>query len=231
MTAGLLSRRRRKESLNRVLFQRKFETPHVVSYGNELFLTDLRRPLHCRAFSLIEVIGVLAVLAIVAVLLAPSVIREMDQATLTQEIANLNAFSNALVLNILQTKTIPDNTTLASAIASNLFLPSIQISNNSRNFTRLFLVDPLSSFGSDTPPYSQPSPLYIQTSIGLTNNAPMNQPTNVRVLIVSTLATGNPPVLPSSLLAEFDDIWNTPVNQIPSYWAYGLNPWKGDPAT
>ncbi len=39
--ARLKRRRRRKESLIRALFQRRFETPHVVSYGNESFLNGL----------------------------------------------------------------------------------------------------------------------------------------------------------------------------------------------
>ena len=36
MAARLKSRRRRKKSLIKALFSRKFETPYVVSYGNEL---------------------------------------------------------------------------------------------------------------------------------------------------------------------------------------------------
>jgi hypothetical protein len=40
LSARLSSRRRRKESLIKALFSRKFETPYVVSYGNELFFND-----------------------------------------------------------------------------------------------------------------------------------------------------------------------------------------------
>jgi hypothetical protein len=36
-SACLSSWRRRKESLIKALFSRKFETPYVVSYGNEFF--------------------------------------------------------------------------------------------------------------------------------------------------------------------------------------------------
>ena len=37
LAARLSSRRRRKESLIKALFSRKFETPYVVSYGNGVF--------------------------------------------------------------------------------------------------------------------------------------------------------------------------------------------------
>src|SRR5208283_4131147 len=42
-TAHFKSRRRRKESLIKTLLSRKFETPYVVSYGNELFFNSLLR--------------------------------------------------------------------------------------------------------------------------------------------------------------------------------------------
>ncbi len=41
LAARLKCRRRRKESLIRALFLRRFETPYVVSYGNKLFLNGL----------------------------------------------------------------------------------------------------------------------------------------------------------------------------------------------
>ena len=42
LTARLSSKRRRKESLIKALFARKFETPYVVSYKNELVKIKLR---------------------------------------------------------------------------------------------------------------------------------------------------------------------------------------------
>src|ERR1022692_2957414 len=41
LATRLKSGRRRKESLIRALFPRKFETPYIVSYGNELFFNGL----------------------------------------------------------------------------------------------------------------------------------------------------------------------------------------------
>jgi type II secretory pathway pseudopilin PulG len=152
---------------------------------------------------------VLAVLAILAVLLVPSVVRETDQATLNQEMANLNSFSNALVQYILQSETIPATNGMASAIASNLPMPLVEITNNSRNFARSFLVDPNLLIGIPT----GSSLPYIET-----NNAAIKQPSNVRVLIVSTLGTANPPNPTGSILsaATFSNIWNTPPYTIPA---------------
>jgi hypothetical protein len=42
--ARLKSRRRRTESLIKALFSRNFETPYVVSYGNELFFNGPLKP-------------------------------------------------------------------------------------------------------------------------------------------------------------------------------------------
>src|SRR5207245_1609726 len=49
-----------------------------------------------RAFSLIELIGVLAVIAILAAVLAPALIRQMDRIAGDQESASLKSFGDAL---------------------------------------------------------------------------------------------------------------------------------------
>jgi prepilin-type N-terminal cleavage/methylation domain-containing protein len=168
-----------------------------------------RRPGRRGGFSLIEVLGVVTILAILAVLLVPSVVQETDQATLNQEIANLNSFSNALVQSILQTQTIPTTTGMAGAMASNLPLPLIEITNNSRNFARSFLVDPNMLLNGLT----KAALPYVQTTNGA-NPPPFN---NARLLIVSTLGTANPPnptgpVSPTT----FSNLWSTPAYTKPT---------------
>ncbi len=168
----------------------------------------------CGGFSLLEFIGVLAILAILAVMFVPSVIKSVDQGTINAELANVNTFSNALVLNILQNLTIPAPTNMAAAIAANLALPLSGITTNSRNYRRSFLVDPNLSINGAALPYTQ------------TINGSTTVPSGARALIVSTLSQGNPPVavatgVPSA--ANFNDIWNTTANQLPtnSIWS----PW------
>src|SRR5439155_10836791 len=114
---------------------------------------DLRpgmRPRH--AFSLIELIGVLAVLAILAVVLIPVVIKRVDRAAWTKEVADLGAISNALTLQILRSNSIPNEANWSQAVANWVFRPASAITNNPRHYNRVFLIDPnLSLPGSSLP--------------------------------------------------------------------------------
>src|SRR6185436_19112812 len=60
-----------------------------------------------RAFSLIELIGVLAVMAILAGVVAPALIRHMDKVAGHQESAALKSFGDALQQSILRARSIP----------------------------------------------------------------------------------------------------------------------------
>src|SRR5690349_6101133 len=51
-------------------------------------------------FSMLEMIGVLAVVSILAALAVPSVIRQVDRASVTREISDLKTFSQALSRSI-----------------------------------------------------------------------------------------------------------------------------------
>ncbi len=66
------------------------------------------------AFTLIEMIGVLAIIALVAAAITPVVIRRDDLAALSKETADLSAISSALQLQILRTYTIPSDTKLGA---------------------------------------------------------------------------------------------------------------------
>ena len=61
-----------------------------------------------RGFSLIEILGVLAIMGILAGMLAPSVIRQLQQARTTNEDANLEEVARAIVEGIKATGTIPN---------------------------------------------------------------------------------------------------------------------------
>src|SRR6266446_2724364 len=98
------------------------------------------RPRH--AFSLIELIGVLAVLAILAVVLIPVVIKRVDRAAWTKEVADLGAINNALTLQILRSNNIPNETTWAAAVANWVMRPATDVSINRRHYNRVYLIDP-----------------------------------------------------------------------------------------
>src|SRR6266699_331360 len=80
-----------------------------------------------RAFSLIELIGVLAVIAILATALVPALIRQMDRIAGEQESAALKSLSDALQSSIMRltpahptSRYIPSDTDWASTVATEL---------------------------------------------------------------------------------------------------------------
>src|SRR5438552_857859 len=80
----------------------------------------LRSPASARAFSLIEMVGVLAVMAILAAALVPALIRQMDRIAGEQESAALKSFGDALQQSILRKRYIPSASDWATNIAAEL---------------------------------------------------------------------------------------------------------------
>src|SRR5437016_3033571 len=63
-----------------------------------------------RAFSLIELIGVLAVIAILAAVAVPTLIRQMDRIAGERESASLKSFGDALQQSIVRNRSVPSDT-------------------------------------------------------------------------------------------------------------------------
>lgn len=163
-------------------------------------------------FTLLEFVGVLAILAIMAAFMIPAVVKRVDIAAWNKENADLIAIKNALVLQILRSNSIPDQTSWAAAAATWTTRTVSNITTNNRGYTRAFLIDPnlnLPRAGGGSLPYSQ------------TNNAGLSsRPVSARLILVSSIARTNPPVVsgvPSS--ASFNDLWNTPPNVKPATWS------------
>ncbi len=159
---------------------------------------------------MIEFIGVLAVIALLAAIIIPSVIREVDQATVTNETADLAAFQQAWSQAILQNRAISNYTGIPNQIASQLALPLSKITTTSRNRTRSYLIDPALSLPQSGGTTNLP---YVQSN----NDGLVAAPTSARVLIVSVLSGTNPPIasgVPSS--TNFNAIWNTGANAVPA---------------
>ena len=157
-----------------------------------------------RAFSLIELLGVLAVMAILAAAILPNIIRRVDRATWERETSDLKAMADGLVKTILRDKQIANQAGLPTAIAKYLDLSLDQVTTTPRRFTRRFLVDPNLKVNGKIPstlPYNQGS----SGSAGQTS---------ARIMILSAIA--GPEV--STITESFSTIWNTPDGSKPSSW-------------
>jgi prepilin-type N-terminal cleavage/methylation domain-containing protein len=170
--------------------------------GSKFQLSAFNFQLSSRAFSLIELIGVLAVIAILAALTAPRVIKQIDEAAWTKERDQLAGISNSIVLSILNNKAVPSD--FRPAVASWIQQPQAKIDTNPRRNARGFMIDTAGWLGTTTLPWTQ-------TVVGAT--AP---PQNARIMIVSSMGR----VLPGSVFmhGNFQDVWDTPERTKPSVW-------------
>jgi prepilin-type N-terminal cleavage/methylation domain-containing protein len=172
--------------------------------GEEFQLSAFNLQPSRRAFTIIEMVGVLAIIAIIAAALAPNIIKRIDRAAWQRETSDLNTMANALVQTVLSDKVIPGIAGMSNAIARYSDLAVNQVARTPRGFSRVFMVDPNSNI---TIPYSQLS------------NGLVNPPVNARMMILSTIARTLPIIASSS----FDNIWSTPDGRIPST----LSSWGG----
>ncbi len=162
------------------------------------------------AFTLIEMIGVLAVVAVLAGLLVPVALRHLDQIASEQEAARLQALGDALQQNILSTHSIPSYTNWATVVATQSGLDVGSVTNNFRNRPRVLLVDAGGWLSNKL--------TYVQSSVGTSN-----LPVNARVMLVSSLGRNLPITTGMPLASDFDALWNAPPGTVP--WTG----WNGDP--
>jgi len=167
------------------------------------------------AFSLVEMIGVMAVVCILALALIPILIKQMDYAAGQKEIGQLKAFADAFRLGVLKTKIIPNQTGWDTIVATNLGLSVSQVRTNDRNQARVFLIDPAYQVGASVAGQS-----YVQTNTGAAN-----LPVNPRLMILSSIS----PPLPGSLTNgvglssgpyAFNNIWDSSEGSIPAGWTW-----------
>jgi type II secretory pathway pseudopilin PulG len=164
------------------------------------------RPLQdARAFTVIELTGVLAILALLAAAVIPNIIRRIDRAAWQRETSDLSAMADGLVKSVRIEKRIPATNQIAAAIATYRNLSLNQVTTTPRGFQRAFLVDPNANVnGNDL----RSSP-FVQSNSGWTD-----PPTTARVMILATIAR---PGL-STLTDSFNAIWDTPEGGKPASW-------------
>jgi type II secretory pathway pseudopilin PulG len=181
-----------------------------------------------RAFSLLEMIGILAVLAILATVLAPSFVRTMDKSASDQESATLKSFGDALQQSILRKRYIPSEVDWATNIAAEFGADVTYVTTSPRNQPRYFLIDPALQVGVNGGGLP-----YTQTSVGsaVTNNSgTIIPPISPRVIIISSIGRALPAGFVSgvALPANFTNIWNAPDGTVPPAPIFSGWPGSGD---
>ena len=186
-----------------------------------------------RAWTLIEMIGVLALVAVLAGILLPAVVGHIDKVVAEQEVSTLKSFGGAFQQYVLATRVIPDQTTWYSAIASKVGFDTNDVLYNFRRQPRVLLIDGALQIGLPPPaasglPYSQTNPLYIVNAIVPTPMLPINP----RVMIVSSLGKSLPNTFPGSPggvwnATYFSDLWNAADGSVPNDAAW--TGWTGNP--
>src|ERR1043165_7301415 len=171
-----------------------------------------------RAFSLIEMIGVMTVIAILALALATVVIKHLDRLAAEKETTQLKTLAEGFRQGVIKTKIIPNQAAWYSLIATNLGLHTNQVLLNDRRFARVFLIDPALRVGQgqwdaatnsdNTLTYTQnQSPPGSQITDGFGN---VIAPYSPRVMILSSLSVKLPTNIVSGVAssATFSNIWN-----------------------
>ena len=183
------------------------------------------------AFTMIEMIGILAVLGILAAVILSTTGRSLTLAAASQETTNLVNYSTALQNNILRNRYIPGPYTndWATHIATELGVNVSSVATNAWNNPRYFLIDPTIQIAPNAQgvlPYDQSS---LVPAIATTGQA--NQPANARVMIVTSLSSSPSMQFPSFVTsgtptsANFNNLWNWTDQSLnaPSDWPTSWN--------
>jgi len=164
-----------------------------------------------RAFTLIEMIGVLAIIAIVAAIITPNLARRISRANGEKEDQVLSVLADGLIRAVRASQSIPGAYSWVTDISTQTGLPVSEVRYVNPSVTansRVYLIHPsfapTNAVGTD--------PLWSQTSSGAASVA------NAKVIIISVHKPGL--ALPvasgrAASVAVFDAIWD----------------WNFDPAT
>ena len=175
-----------------------------------------------RAFTLIEMIGVMAVIAITAAMILPPLISQTDSLVAGQELATTQSFITALQNNIQRNHVIPSATNWVSIVATELGMNPTNVAYTVRNTPRVLLID-TNGFGKMTLPYTENS---AGMPDALTNS------TLPRFLIVSSLGSTLPAALTTSNNVngylgptDFNNLWSAANGTVPTNGAW--TGWRG----
>lgn len=181
-------------------------------------------PSSVAAFSLIELIGVLAVIAILATVIFTVTIKSLDRVANDQELAQLQTINQALRSSILRNGYIPKaygTSNWVQMVAQEMGSDEASVSANGRRLPRYLLIDPAIQIGG------------IGATVMATNGYRQTPPgsaapTNPRLLILSSIGVPLPAAISNGVpasSADFDGIWNAADGALPTGSAW--TSWKG----
>lgn len=200
---------------------RPTETPHLC-FGNLSFFghssLDIGHSREGGAFSLVELVGVLAVIAVLALLLAPVLVRQIDRIAAEQEGAALKSFAGALQQSAMRRRALPAAATWAATIAGELGVDVANVATNARRQPRFFLIDPALRVGNNgsTLPYAQSD--WATGSMTTNNAGAIAPPLSPRVIILSSVGRALPAGVVSGVpvAADFNGIWDADERTVPA---------------
>lgn len=167
------------------------------------------------AFSLVEMVAVLAVIAMLSTVIVPVMIRVLDQAALTAEQTQMKSMIQGLRQHVLRNRNIPFADTVVDAISTELGTEPGGVLANARGLRRVYLLDPAITNALPIP--------FNQTWVGVTNDLPRL----MGVVLVSSIYGDLPTNLVSGYAespAAFSNVWHAVDGVTPVGWD-----WDGDP--
>lgn len=174
-------------------------------------------PLRSGAFSLVELIGVLAVIGVLLAILIPNAIRHLDRLAAEREVATLKTLGDKFQKSILRQRGIPVPDSWPSNIAAEAGMSLTAVTTNARHNARVFIADPGGWLGTNLPYANAP-------------NGADTYPATARAMFVSSLGAPLPPDMNINMDGlEFQKLWDAPDGTLPqgsiSIWQL----YAGDP--
>lgn len=165
-------------------------------------------------FSVVEIVGVMCVLMILALMVSPSMLRQLEEQARRKEAETLSQITRALREYVLSTRQVPAVATVPTNVAQVLGWPVGLVVTNAFRNPRVFLYDPTLRLGATT---ASTLP-YTQGAYGVSNLA------GARMLVMSSLSGALPAIIASpgtNATTVFNAVWNTADGTMPAGWTWG----------
>lgn len=163
------------------------------------------------AFTLLELIAVLAVLTLMLWLSADGALARGKRIKRQAEAAELTLLADTWIQAALRIRTLPAATNWVDWLAAGSSLPPLRIARNGSGYMRQLVFDPVARFGR--PLEAAP---FVQSATGSL------EPARPRLLLVSSLSDD----LPDLSTLSFDAMWTNAPEERPTGWPAT---WVGEP--